>query len=622
MLNKRQRMIIKDMENSTAFVTAKQLSTKYNVSLRTIRSDINEINTFLQDNNIEFIRIPGQGMQIISNKKISADFNESIRNRDFPYIDENRRIILIMFHFLFSKTPISTIQLCETLDMSKTTMISLIKTVNDYLSDYNLSIIRYQNKGYILSGRLKDIILLIESFIKNEGEETIYNTLILKENNFINEKDLQKLNDTLSLIAGDLSLFITHHYFLSVVLYTLICFNRYNRRQVSSRSKNEDEIIIRLKQYIEDSFSINLNKESQLILKHALNYATDYSSGFNSNDINLMKAIDAMVEYVRSSGMYQISDDETLKIDLRIHIQSAIEALHSGLQRDNPLLDEIRNNYPNEFNLIKSAAQRFSKFYEFSFTEDEIGFITLYFLRSFDKAEKLQETNVMVVCNTGRSASRLLATRLINNIPNIHITSMNSIYNIENDPESLKNVDFVISTIPLNNINKPYIIISPLLQKNEINKVREAIWLSKTEMQSDKPIDEIASSMLEQYQSFENEQNNTIRKYDIDNLIPYNITGIIGEVTMNLITLISKLYPEQIPANCYGNISGIFAHVLMSLPRWQRGEFIQPGNDEELISQYSKQYEIIKEYLKEEAERLGIYIPEAEVITILRYYIY
>ena len=105
-------------------------------------------------------------------------------------------------------------------------------------------------------------------------------------------------------------------------------------------------------------------------------------------------------------------------------------------------------------------------------------------------------------------------------------------------------------------------------------------------------------------------------------MIPYSVTALLGEVSMNLITLISDLYPEKIPASKYGNISGIFAHVLMSVPRWQRGEFIRPSDDEQMIKKYSREYEIIKKYLKEESARLGIYIPETEVMTILRYYIY
>lgn len=617
MLNNRQKLIIKDLETSAIPITAKQLSSKYNTSLRTIRNDIKEIALYMRENNVEFFRIPGQGMQIVTDKKISENFNQILINSNYPYLEPRQRSVLLMMQFLFLDNPLSTIDLCESFQVSKGTMFSAIKNTNDSIKDYNLEIVRYQNKGYKLSGKLKGMVKYLENLLSKEGEQFIYETLIHSENGYISSQDIDKIKELLKFISNDLSLYISHHYFLSVVLYCLVCKAKNNMRSFIDNNIDDDQTI-KLLRYVENSFNVHFNKEAYMMFRYSLSYATDYSDNTHISDIDerLSEAIDAMIDYVNSSGMYQ-SDDENLRIDLLVHLKSSINAISSGLPRDNPLLDDIRKTYPNEFNLIKSACQRFYQVYPIDFSEDEIGFITLYFLKSFDKSEKIHDTNVMVVCNTGRSASRLLATRLMNNIPDIHIVSMNSIYNIANDPAALDNVDFVISTIPLDNIKKPHIVISPLLQRNEINKVKEAIWISKRDVSSEASIDEIASSVVEQYANLKGDGN-----YETNNMIPYSVTALLGEVSMNLITLISDLYPEKIPASKYGNISGIFAHVLMSVPRWQRGEFIRPSDDEQMIKKYSREYEIIKKYLKEESVRLGIYIPETEVMTILRYYIY
>ena len=617
--------MIRDLERSAITITASQLAEKYNVSLRTVRNDIEEIAQYLREQNIEFIRIPGQGMRIISGKEISSKLSQVLKNSEFPYLDSTQRSIILLFNLLFADGPVSIGELCELFDVSKGTIISTVKYSKKAIRDLKVNIVRYQNKGYRLDGSLKNIIKGCEQLIRLEGEELIYNTLIDKDNFFISAEDEKKLNQVLEFISNDLSLYISHHLFLSFMIYCVVCRSINNIR--SHFTNDSSDKLIKLTHYLEDLFSIHLNKESVDILKYLLNGSTDYSANTSGIELDtkLPEAIDSMIEYVNSSGMYQINDTDTLRVDLIIHLRSAIDAINSGLPRDNPLLEEIRNSYPNEFNLIKSASQKFNKIYPLKLDDDEIGYLTLYFLRSFDKVEKMQDTRVMVVCNTGRSASKLLATRLINNVPDIHIVSMSSIYNISSNPKILDNVDFVISTIPLKELNKPYVVISPLLQKSEISKVKEAIWLAKSEIQLDDSLEAVASTMLEEENTkLENTETIENRKeyYDAKNIVPYSVTTLFGEVSMNLFYLISDLYPKGIQPESFNNVSGIYAHVLMSIPRWQRKEFIEPGDDEELITRHRRQYEAIKKYLHQESERLGIFIPDSEIIAILRYYVY
>ena len=618
--------MIRDLERSATTVTAKQLAEKHNVSLRTVRNDIEDIAAYLREQKIEFVRISGQGMRIISNKEISSKLDQILRNDEFPYLDRTERSIILLFNLLFSNDIVSTADLCEIFDVSKGTVISAVKNANSSIRNLKVMIVRHQNKGYRLEGTLKNIIKGCEQIIRIEGEELIYNTLVCKENHFIDDKSEEKLKQALAFVANDLSLYISHHLFLSFMLYCVICRSRNCIRSHFSRTMKNEDKLVRLTRYLEDLFCVRLNKESVEVLKHLLSGSTDYSANVTdtAQDSRLNEAIDAMISYVNSSGMYQANDTDALRTDLLIHLRSTIDAINSGLPRDNPLLSEIRNSFPNEFNLIKSSAQIFNQIYPLKLDDDEVGYLTLYFLRSFDKAEKIQETKVMVVCNTGRSASKLLATRLINNIPDIHIVSMSSIYNISNNPNILDNVDFVISTIPLNEISKPYVVISPLLQKNEISKVKEAIWLSKSEIQIDDPVDVVASSILEEQNMLEENENNENRTeyYDAKNIIPYSASTLLGEVSMNLFYLISELYPKGIPSSSITNVSGIYAHVMMSVPRWQRKEFIRSMDDDPLLREHSRECGIIKRYLHQESQRLGIFIPDSEIVAILRYYVY
>ena len=609
MLNSRQKKIIADLSNIKTLITANNLADRYNVSLRTIRNDINEIAIFLAQKDIELLRIPGQGMRIIDSKKADNLFDNSFELQSFPYLEKTERTYLLFLRLVFNKGPVSGNLLSEEFEVSKGTILNTIDDTNAEIDKYRLKICSYQNKGYHLEGKTKNVVRACEEIIKNNGEELIYNTLLNKNNHFIDDELEEKINEMLHFISNDLLLYITHHYYLGFMLYLIIFRSEGNYRLSSDSS---DDKLGRLFSYIEQQFDISINKEGQNIIRHILNYATDYSNTAET-DTNLSEAIDAMITYINSSGLYQINDYDNLYRDLLVHLKSTISAIASKMPRENPLLDEIKSSYPQEFSLVKSAVQRFHEIYPLKLDDNEIGYITLYFLRSFDKAEKIQDTNVMVVCNTGVAASKLLATRLINNIPDIHVVSMSSLYNIQNNPSALDNVDFVISTIPLTNLKKPHVVVSPLLQKEEINKVKEAIWISKTDFEKENDNNEYLINDPTK------KENNFLSN---NNIFSADSALLLGETAMSLFELIQELYPKGITEEDYGKVSGIFAHVLMSIPRWQRAEFIEPSDYENLKNSYAKQCDIIKKYLVTMSKKIGIMIPDVEIIAILRYYIY
>ena len=292
------------------------------------------------------------------------------------------------------------------------------------------------------------------------------------------------------------------------------------------------------------------------------------------------------------------------------------------------MLEDIKTSYPNEFQLIKSGTRAFKKIYDYNFSDDEIGYITLYFLRSFEKSKKIQETKVMVVCNTGRSASKLLSARLMNNLPDIHIVAMDSAYNISAHKNTLNNIDFVISTIPINDISKPYIVVSPLLREEEIERVKNAIWLYKRQGYNGESLGMVAKTYANQYDKFR-DADMFIRKIDNStstinkkSIVPVESTEIFGEIVMDLWQMLAKLYPKKITEKQYYSVTGIFAHVMMSIPRWQRGKFIEPMDYDEMIRDHSKECEAIQNFLDHVSKTLGVFITPAEVVAILRYYLY
>lgn len=621
MLNERQKKIIGDLETTTILITAKMLADKYKVSLRTIRNDINEIASYVKQQKEQFIRIPGQGMRINSSRPLTERFLQVFLNREFLYLSEEERSLLLLLQFIFKKNPISIEALCETFSVSRGTIIATIKQINDgLLGDIQLK--GYKNRGYYLELKPEEFLKLNEVLINTFGSEMLSKTLMQEENELITSEDKERLNQTVSYISNHLLLFISHYYRLVYLLYALLCGFKQSLPYVRQLELEESKLQ-QLIQYIALEFNIQLNYEWAMLIRHVLVSTTDYLDNMSEeeSDQKLLDAIDASIQFVSNSGMYQINDKENLRIDLLIHLKSAVAARNVGVPKENPLLEEIKASYPNEFQLVKSSMKVFNKVYNLKLDDSEIGYMTLYFLRSFEKSGKIQEARVMVVCNTGRSASKLLATRLMNNLPNIHIVSMDSIYNVQNNEEILDNIDFVISTIELPDIAKPHIVISPLLQESELERVREAIWLSqRQDVQVSGSLNKVADSIAHSY--MKHRQLSRMEQNRMVGFVPEELNVLLGEISMEIFQLVANLYPKGIKEKNYNNVSGIFAHILMSVPRWQRGEYIVPNDYDDLEHKYAKEYAIIRQFLDTVSKKIGNFIDSAEVIAILRYYIY
>ena len=69
-------------------------------------------------------------------------------------------------------------------------------------------------------------------------------------------------------------------------------------------------------------------------------------------------------------------------------------------------------------------------------------------------------------------------------------------------------------------------------------------------------------------------------------------------------------------------MSGLMAHIFMSLDRWRCGNFIEATDVKKLKKEHKRKYEEIEIYLKKVGEILNIYIDPIEIIAILRYMLF
>lgn len=616
MLQERQKQILLKLETQSQPLTAQQLAQMFQISLRTIRYDIQKIKEFTTEHQIEFIRSPKVGMHIVSTRPISEYFIEVYEKKNYYYIDEKGRKLLILLYFLMKQNPVTLGELETFFSVSKNTIRTTLKTCSDELKPFNLCLLGKKNKGFYVSGSIKGYMTYFEKQINFDGSEILYNTLMNPSNQLIPKYLKLQIEKIIAFLIESLHVSVTDYQRLAFLLTIIVRQLQLHPSGIHKDNLNIDAEIYEFANYMESQCRITFDMESIEILLPILNQSTDFSERYFASfeDDYLVHSIQNIIQIICENYKYHIDDKDLLKTELFKHLKTTIENLKMGFSNENPLLAMIKETYSDEFHAVSFAVKELSFIHPQLIHENEVGFLTLYFCRSFDKAREIQKSRIMVVCNTGRSASKLLGTRLINNLPDIHIVAISSIFDIQTNKSLLDNIDFIISTLPLHNVHKPYIVVSPLLQNAEIEQIKEAIWMMSDRIVVEHTKTEKKVKNIKEIPWLGDELESLLKESDIGEFY--------ADICMNLFTLIQRLYPKGLDKAHYNNIAGIFAHTLISVSRWKKQEYMQADDAEELFEMYPNEVSYIADFLSSISSKLHIHIPSREAVAILRYYMF
>lgn len=96
--------------------------------------------------------------------------------------------------------------------------------------------------------------------------------------------------------------------------------------------------------------------------------------------LEYMSFTNDIVEYIKK--VYPAKLNESLLVTLSDHIAFAIERKNNGIEFTNPLLDSIRETYPQELALGEYCVSQIQERLKISMSEDEAGFIAMHIINA------------------------------------------------------------------------------------------------------------------------------------------------------------------------------------------------------------------------------------------------
>lgn len=555
-MNTRENKLIKELLNRN--MSLKEISNFLNVSERTVRNDISKINNSLikynstikklKDNSYSLTFLDEIGEKIFKNDFFSFD--------NFNFNDPKDRILYIKLAYLYAENYIKLDDLADEMFISKSTIQNDLREVKNFLENYELKLEFKANYGMKISGDEKSIRKAISDIIyrtsqaynfEDIGEKLLFysqdkigiiRSIIIDnvKKTDINLSDLSMNNLIVHLIIAmkriDKNIYLT--------LNTPKDFSEFNEYLISKSIVYD----------LENKFNIKFPKEeldyiTMYLIGTRLSFEGEILEKEDPNDLTLLdKTCKKLINKVQTLLNCKLQNDTQLYYGLVNHLKPAIYRLKNNMSIRNPLLDSIKQNYPDIYEACVIGSEILNNSFNIILNEDEIGFISIHFGAAIERHKlNAPKLRVLLVCTTGVGSSQLLKYKLKSKFnKRITIIGLSQYYNL--DKFSDDDYDLIISTVNFDNTSrKPTIVINDILGESDFSKIEK--FIDKKELLTQKKYLNIEDIFLEL--DFDNK--NDILKYMSENLN--------YKINKNYNLYKSILEREKVANTDYGNLVAI-----------------------------------------------------------------
>ncbi|WP_172378221.1 BglG family transcription antiterminator [Gilliamella apicola] len=452
-------------------ILIKDIASTINVSERTIRTDISNLNDYLINKNakIKLIRQKGYILDCEDEKKIIDWWGNFNKTEGYSLLGSLKERQNYLFALLLNELKYySVYELMEHLCISKNTLYIYLKNIRKTLSNYNLKLINNTNTGFKVIGTEYDKRkAILDLFLINDLQSYLVGFTDL-EKLFLTNINLDLLKTLESKHLYSLQLLDSDFYHKNIISTIALAIARVKEGLTINEISIEvpklmdhalDAIYLFLKE-IENSFSITLpiNEINYFILTLSINVPRLIKNPKNHPSESSI-IVDELLTSIYETSNLNWTKDKILFEDLVNHIENFIKISSIDKERKNPILSTIINSFPFAYSLSLTHLGVIGKKYNIFFSEDEVGYIALHIAGAIERHKaKTQQLNVIIVCGGGFAMSKIIESKINKKFPNKFNIKKTYSY-AEFQLSNISDIDLTITTLPFTQENTPTVYI-------------------------------------------------------------------------------------------------------------------------------------------------------------------
>jgi lichenan operon transcriptional antiterminator len=496
MLNNRSNAILLELIAADSAITSEYLATVIQVTSRTIRNDMKELESIISKNGacIKSIRGAGYKLKIHDDIVFRKFLLEEIQSeRPKPSMLPNspeERVHYLMQRFLLTETHLKLEDLADELYISKSTIQNDLKDVKRILQTYGLSFDVKPNYGLKVKGEEVKLRFCLSEYVFNrvQKEYELYSShkplISIEELKVIRAIIIEqiKANDiTLSDIGLDNLIIHIAIACKRIIEENYVTLDTEELKDVTNQK--EYDVAIKVVREIENRMKVEFPEtEIAYVAIHLL--GTRMIRHLNKKEGDLRNYIDKdiyrlameILNAIETKLTLGLKDDQELIVSICLHLKPAISRYRYGMNLRNPMIDDIKSNYPIAFEAGIIAGMVLKKELGIEMDENEVGYLALHIGAAIERrAIHTEPKRCMIVCASGVGSARLLSYKLQSKFgAKIEIVGTTEYYKLNEVP--FDTLDFIVSTIPIKeSLPVPVIVVNTFLGGNDFEKVEKEL---------------------------------------------------------------------------------------------------------------------------------------------------
>lgn len=522
----RTQQILEILLGGKGPVSKQEIADRLGVSKRTIQREFGFLETDIKQYGLRLINRKGKGIVISGELQNIEKLRRDIeKNSGVEAAGREERRRHLLFELLRDREPRKLFYYSEMLGVSETTVASDMEALGEWFARNNLEVIRRPGYGVVLGGTEGDYREAMRRFIHENGpqqiekrrdgksaarnrnaEEVITDILLSAADSgiysLLSNDILNRVYSVLLNMDEPMLRQLADNALTGLAIHIAIAIDRVQKGAVVEADERglEDlaswegyDLAARILQEMENEFEITIpGVELSYILLHLRGSKIAYSgtagdkvSGDDAvirqmrgiDEEKLLDMIDEMVEIFNPSISYELKCDEDFVRGLLVHLRPVIVRLYNHMNIFNPILNDIRHEYPDVFERCARAAKVIERETREVVREEEIGFLAMHFgaaeERILERQKAARRVVIGVICASGFGVARLMLTKLSNHLGDK--ATFRAYGKDEITPGVIADTDFFVSTLNLDSLGIDCVRVSPLITASDLSQIEYRI---------------------------------------------------------------------------------------------------------------------------------------------------
>lgn len=502
-MNKRLVPITELFLKENKYITADYIASCLNVSNKTIRNDVVELESIINDYDLILDKKTGSGMRILGDEKLKLGLLSNLKSKCnfiIAYSPEDRKTFILK-KLLTSDSNTNISKLSAMLHVSRASIHNDLDISEQWLRNYNISLIKNTSNGLRIVAKEKNIRKALGDLIYADREYVDTEKLLSLKPDYLSAlPSIKAFDDILSINFDELREIIfsvkelnfesySDESILFLLIHLAISLDRIKKNNLIGITSKSQNLLMENSNYryvkvisekLSEKYSIPI-EENEVAYFHLLILGLKFCNNdnvdikVNQESFYYSTCTLIVVDIIKSWEKIldaPFSKDEKLLTSLVLHLTPVLHRLRYSLPITNPILPEIKTTYPRSYRVASCAAKIIKEYTGFKAPEEEIGYLALHLVSAIDRQEK--PLNTVLVCHSSISVSELLCSKIKTECPHIEIVSCLSLNSISE--YDFSSTDLVITTVPAHlDINCKVISVNTLLKKEDVTRLNNLV---------------------------------------------------------------------------------------------------------------------------------------------------